>query len=58
MNGDSTMFGKLWKVFVSKMKLMEMDRQWYLMGASALGFSSFFFTRIRRRRSKGVRMKL
>ena len=43
---DSTMFGKLWKVFVSKMKLMEMDKQWYLMGGICFGLfpPSFFHT--------------
>lgn len=31
------MLGKLWKGFDSKMKLMEMDSQWYLMGGICFG---------------------
>lgn len=40
------MFGKLWKGFDSKMKLMEMDRQWYLMGGICFGLfpPSFYHT--------------
>ena len=40
------MFGKLWKEFDSKMKLMEMDRQWYLMGGICFGLfpPSFYHT--------------
>ena len=40
------MFGKLWKGFVFKIKLLEMDRQWYFMGGNCFGLfpPSFYHT--------------
>lgn len=40
------MIKKLWKGFVYKMKLREMDRRWYYMGGSCYGLfpPSFYYT--------------
>ena len=40
------MIGKLWKGYVTKLKLMEMDSRWYLMGGNCFGLfpPSFYHT--------------